>query len=204
MEYKFNYDVTKEDYLAFNNAHMKKTLAGNLLRTGSKTFIALSAVFLIVVQFYAKDFTFSSFVFAFLFLYIVFGSAFLRKKRIFKVYESNKSLHQQNEITVTESFVCEKNAVSATTMNKDQITEIVESKHGIYIYYSKIQCFLIPSHAFAGEEEFKNFAEFVKANYVTEKVKFFKCRENSVWQTVLGIVCGTALFAVYFFSILKR
>ncbi len=203
MEYKFNFDVTKEDYLAFNNAHLKKTLAGNLLRILCRTFIALSAGFLIFVQFYAKSFTWSSFVFAFLFLYIVFGSAFLRKKRIFKVYESNKSLHQQNEITVDENTISEKNEVSSTTMNKERITEIVACKHGIYIYYSKIQCFLIPFHAFASEEEFKTFAEFVKANYATEKVKFIQCRENNTWQTVLGIICGIALFAVYFFSILK-
>lgn len=204
MEYKLNYDITKEDYYDFNDTHIKKSKSGTFLHIACSVFIALCTVWIIVLQFYSEHFSFVSVIPVAVLVYVLFGRKLFRKKYITKVYESNKKLHQNIELTVDESKISEKNDVSSMVLNKDDcsITDVVEGKNGIYIYFSKIQSFLIPSHAFATSKEYTSFVEFVKANYTNEKVKFIQCEKTAVRQIILAVLTGTAVFGLYFWFVL--
>ena len=197
MEYKLSYDVTKEDYLEFNDVHARKSMSSYFMVVALKTFVVLCSAIMVVLQVRSHQFSLSL-VFPILFIgYAFFGRKLLRNKYLGKIYDSNKNIHLQNEITIDENNINEKNSISSISMAKNQINEIVAGKNGIYIYFSKVQSFLIPSHAFENDQAFETFVEFVRTNYSSDSVKFSRFIKNRLSYVFLGILTGLALFSVF-------
>lgn len=199
MEYKLSYDVTKEDYLEYNDVHARKSMLSYFMLVALKTFIVLCSANMIVLQVRLHQFS-SSLIFPILFMgYVFLGRKLLRNKYLGKIYDSNKNIHQQNEVTIDENNISEKNSISSMNMTKDQINEIVACKNGIYIYFSKVQSILVPSHAFENDQAFETFVEFVRTNYSSETVKFCRFTKNKLSHVFLGILTGIVLFSVFIY-----
>lgn len=199
MEYKLSYDVTKEDYLEFNDIHARKSMSSYFMLVALKTFVVLCSALMIYFQINARHFTLSA-VIPLLFIgYAFFGRKLLRNKYLGKIYDSNKKIHQQNEVTIDENNISEKNSVSSMNLTKDQITEIAAGKNGIYIYFSRVQSILIPSHAFENEQAFETFVEFVKTSFSSETVKFSRFTKARIGHVFLGILTGIILFSVFIY-----
>ena len=199
MEYKLSYDVTKEDYLKYNDVHARKNMSSYFMLVALKTFVVLCSAIMIYFQVRSHQFTYSLIIPILIMGYAFFGRKLLRNKYLGKIYDSNKNIHQQNEVTIDENNISEKNSVSSMNLTKDQITEIVACKNGIYIYFSKVQCILIPSHAFENDQAFETFVEFVRTNYSSDSVKFCRFTKNKLSHVFLGILTGIVFFSVFIY-----
>jgi hypothetical protein len=167
---KVEYDLTKEDYIAFNMHHIdhSPTIKRSL-------FIQRYIVALIFLAF---PFIYSRVSGAALLLpLIVYGVVFIiwilyypryftasMKKRILKMINegSNASLFGPRSITLNESGVTETSENDESRSSWRSIEKIDETAEHIYIYISSINAYLVPVRAFEDRTKKEAFLERLK------------------------------------------
>lgn len=167
---KVEYNLTKEDYIAFNMHHMdhSPTVKRSL-------FIQRYVVALVFLAF---PFIFSSISRAPLLLsFIVYGAIFIAwilyypryfmattKKRILRMIDegSNANLFGPRSMTLNESGVEEISEHGESKSSWRSIEKIDETADYIYIYISSINAYLVPIRAFEGRTQKDEFVERLK------------------------------------------
>lgn len=167
---KVEYDLTKEDYIAFNMHHIdhSPTIKRSL-------FIQR---YIVALVFLAFPFIFSNMIGVPLLLpLIVYGVIFIvwilyypkyftatTKKRILKMIDegSNDNLFGPRTMTLSESGVEEVSDHGESRSSWRSIEKIDETADHIYIYISSINAYLVPIRAFEDKSQKDTFVERLK------------------------------------------
>jgi hypothetical protein len=167
---KVEYELTKEDYIAFNMHHIDHS--PTIKRSLFMQRYVVALVFLVF------PFIFSNMSGAPLLLSLmVYGAIFVAwiiyypryfmattKKRILKMIDegSNENLFGPRSMTLTEEGVEEVNSHGESKSSWRSIEKVDETVDHIYIYTSSINAYLVPIRAFEGRTQKDEFVERLK------------------------------------------
>lgn len=168
----FNKDLSLlvDDYIAFNMFHNKKRLIINSL------IFILSFTFLAIVIS-----SFRSYKYGYIFVIIgiitlglmTFGNISSLKKLSKKQYDSSKAMQAPATVVVNNQKVSETNSFGSTIYEWNDLYQAVESKNAVYIYFSKLQAFVIPKRLLTQQEE-ATLRQLINENIDPKKNKLRK------------------------------
>lgn len=162
MEYKLNFKISVKDYRAFNFDF--------LFRRKVFYIVIFIPLFLILSSEILTFKTFARFItnimpfFILIVLYILYFTIYLSR-----VYKSDNLLHEDQELTLTETGIEEKTSRSFCNYYLDDLKKVIIGKKVISIYIAVGRAIVIPRSCFSSKEEEKEVEEFIKANYRKKK-----------------------------------
>lgn len=172
MEIRKTYQMTLEDFYAFNRHHFKRQLAKHYIIYVALMFIIMTIMVNPFSQQNAVTLTFTvlliSLVLNSLIILIAYSSIRHQSK---KLYKSSKAMQSEVEIVADENGVRETGGHLSASFGWDDMFRADASQGALYIYFSKQQAFLIPVRLLTPEEH-RDLLALIKAQMPPEKVKF--------------------------------
>jgi hypothetical protein len=193
MEYKFNGKISLNDFILFNNYHLKTTF---FIGWKQVLFWVILAVVIIMVIFNIytginniieynnrmknintdvdlTSLTTISIIIHFIkeFSIIIFIALFivlfrfLLYKNYKKYYYSNQFYLEEQYYIVTENNIEIKTESSNATLTKEKINKIVVDKNVIYIFIALNMAYIIKDNYFKNIDEYNNFMNFISEHY---------------------------------------
>jgi len=176
-EIKLNYEIKKEDVVAFSVYHYSKSSQGKkqkylLWALGPILFIAFYLVLLLgsfvmgSIEPYMVILV-SSLIFIAVLGWIIFYP-WLHRFIIMKSIESlisdksNRTLFGVHDVTVIRDSITEKEKYKTTTYDWRAIQEFAEDEKHLYLYTSSIDAMIIPKSAFVYEEDKKQVVKWAR------------------------------------------
>lgn len=166
MEFRKTFRVELDDYISFNLFHLRIRLIVNII-----VFTLLLPTIMLIVN-RSQDYLFlllASLIFGILisgFMTVI--NIFSIKRQSKKQYDSTKVMQADNLILIDKSGIQESNEYSQTRISWTDVFKATESKNGFYIYFSKMQAFVIPKRLVSPEEE-KILRGLIDVNLPTKK-----------------------------------
>jgi hypothetical protein len=167
MEYKFSGKVSLQDYIAFNNFVVKKSLF-----KGRKLVLFLIALALLVIAIllsaYLGEFSemmrnMLVFVLFIALCIIIFFICLNRTYR--KYYNSNKFYLEEQYYTVNEVDIKISSESAGITLTKEKIHKIMYNKNVIYIFSALNMAYIIKDTFLKDVNEFDSLKEFINEHY---------------------------------------
>ena len=160
---KLDYELTKQDYIAYNLFHMTYSKTARRLLRMQRYLIPV--IFLLLPFFIARvsDIPLWYWMITFLITSIVW--IFLFPKRMQKNIAGrvSKGLLGKRSLSLTEEGILEISESRESKSKWDAVENLVETQEYIFIYISSIMAYVIPSRAFTSEAERNEFIGIVKA-----------------------------------------
>lgn len=179
--FEFQFEISKEDYLAFNKHHIYQTLYKK--KRNHKSLILLfvccmlfGVAFIINPSIFAtrREWIFVVIgVITFILLHFFPSFFFWLQKRGFKNLEKDGKLYDEGSFIYRfeeEMFTC----VSKTLKIESNYTELERVEIGesaVYLYIGAMKAYIFPNRIFATDEEKKNFLAFVREKIAWPKKK---------------------------------
>lgn len=168
----FNKDVSMllDDYIDFNMFHAKKKiLLGTLIPISVFTILMLLLGFTNSI----KQVAYYLFIIVIFPTLIISGITSSIKKLSKKQYESSKTMQAPTTIVINNQKVSETSIFGSIIYEWNDLYQAVESKNAIYIYFSKLQAFVIPKRLLTPQEEI-NLRQLINENIDPKKNKLRK------------------------------
>lgn len=171
MEYmRIDYDLTREDYLAYSIHHMEHSKS--IKRSLFIQRYLLSLIFFVFpfIMANATEVPLAFWLAAYTIIYILwviyYPRYFVRstKKRITKMINEgkNENLFGAYSIALTEDGVEQTSKTGESSVTWGGIERIDETKDHIFIYLSSVSAYVIPIRAFDNEEQKKEFMRILR------------------------------------------
>jgi hypothetical protein len=167
---RIDFDLTKEDYIAFSVHHMKNspTIKKSLFIQRyilSLIFIAFAFIMANITEVPLKFW-----ILAYIAIYIVwviyYPKYFMSStvKRIRKMINEGKNngIFGPYSLTLTEDGIEESNQSGESRVTWGSIEKMEESEEHIFIYTSVINAYVVPVRAFADDEQRKEFTRLIR------------------------------------------
>ncbi len=173
MHFKFNVNLTDEDYLNFNSFTMLNTPQGKLSVKNLRVMIALIffliGVFVLITRDYSPNVQVLFFVLIsawFILLQLLLKKMLKRswKRQLIKMKKAGKSVYTpESEIcfyddVFVETTPCEKNELKYSVIEDVSVV----GENAIYIYVSALKAYILPFSCFESKEQWDDFATFIK------------------------------------------
>jgi hypothetical protein len=165
---KVQYELNREDFIAFNLYHMIHSPALGLNRRGQRLVLLIVAEVLgLVILFDPQPFTVSYFLvwcIIGVLLILIFCVPFMSRHSTRKVAAAmfnerkNQASRGTSEIRLSPMEIIVRDGLSSASIRWDAVEKIVEDVSYIYIYLSATEALIIPRRAFPGAAEFTTFA----------------------------------------------
>lgn len=172
MEIRKTYQMTLEDFYAFNRHHFKRQLTKHYIIYAAIMFIIMTVIVRPFLQPNAISLTISilliTLVITSLVMLLTYFSIRYQSK---KLYKSSKAMQSEVEIVADENGVRETGGHLSASFGWDDMFRADASQGAVYIYFSKQQAFLIPVRLLTREEH-RDLLALIKAQMPPEKVKF--------------------------------
>ncbi len=172
MNFRFNINMTDNDYLEFNKFHLLKSSYGRKNDLGTRIFIAVFMVIVCIALLFMGDFSHDSFIeiLPLIFLLVIVEVSYTKLTELWlkhfigkmkkkgKMPFSSSSVLEFGEDTIVETTETEK------TEQKYSAVEKIYNNGGniIYIYVNNTRAYLLPVSSFESEKEYKEFFRFLK------------------------------------------
>lgn len=167
---KIEYNLIKEDYIAFNMHHIDTSQA--IKRSLFIQRFGVSLIFLIVPFFFSRisgtPLQLSLIVYGLIFLaWIIYYPKYfmsITKKRVIRLIEEgdNLDVFGIHSITLTEEGIEQTDCRGESKSSWGSIKRIDETPEYIYIYISDINAYLVPNRAFGGIMEKEAFMQILR------------------------------------------
>lgn len=145
-------DIQKEDFIAFNMFHFRTRKLKRFLFFSISISIALP--FLLSKQeLTISDFVFSFIIFNILFFALLFINIFLSK---YVPFQKQMPIGPRTYIFRESEIACKTNE-TYTVLKWIDVQSIELGKKGIYLFVNENAAYIIPFHAFLGDEEIQAF-----------------------------------------------
>lgn len=159
-----------DDYIDFNMYHgKKKILLGTLIPISVFIILMLLLGFTISI----KQVAYYLFIIVILPTLTISGIISSIKKLSKKQYESSKTMQVPTTIVINNQKVNETSSFGSMMYEWNDLYQAVESKNSIYIYFSKIQAFVIPKRLLTPQEE-ATLRQLINENIDPKKNKLKK------------------------------
>ncbi len=172
MNFRFNVNLTDEDYMEFNKFHLLRSTYGKKqMRTFRVLITAICFLFSFIIMF-ANSFDPAALfgVIPFLFVWVV-AQLTLRALMVFSIKSTLRSLKKTGKAAYSPSSVLEFGEESITEITELAKTEqkyksiesisLVDNKM-IYIHLNSIMAYILPLAAFESKEQYEAFMEFIR------------------------------------------
>ena len=171
MNFRFETALTEEDYFAFNRFHMLKSPYGKKTVSNLRVSITVMIIAFMFISVIFGDFSLKSWLctiplLILLVLFHVFMPnylTFILKGQIKQMKKSGKMPYSTESVIefYDESF-SEATAENKTELKYSAIERIsVVRGKSIYLHTNNIMAYIIPMSAFASEDEYAAFMEFI-------------------------------------------
>lgn len=170
MEYKLNVNITTEDFKAFNFDYIfrKNKLYVFMFVVLFIPFFLILGTEILTFKNWARFISNILPLIILLILYIFYFTVFFPKK-LKKIYNSDKLMQENQELTLTETGITEKTSRSFCNYYLDDIRKVIIGKKVISIYIAAYKALVIPRHCFSSKDEGTKIEEFIKTYYMKKK-----------------------------------
>ena len=204
MEFNVKGTATLDDFKIYYKQAAARSIFYRLFTIFITTFLVLELIIIVAGDISSKKFN-AEYLVIFMATYLVLLAL---KKLIFpkavkKMYESDKTLQLENEMTFTETQIESKDELHQEIIKKENIYSVLFGDSGVYIYKSKARVEIVPKHYFESEEQWNTFVEFAKQNYVPEGKKPRIYKPLKWWMTALSVLAAVAVVVCFFISALN-
>ena len=169
---QINYQLTKDDYIAFNMHHM------NYSPTFKKSIFIqryIVSIIFLLVPFILKDssdipFLYWLSVFAIVYIaWVAFYDKYLKwnvTRKISQMIDEGKNTDMLGErsLQLTECGILQTSSLSESKITWDVIEDVVETKEHIFIYINALSGYVIPIRAFANAAQKDEFLGILKSH----------------------------------------
>ena len=165
MEFKFSGRILFQDYIQFYKFIVRKSFFAQLI-----VFIfLLLACFIIGLYEFLSDFSikFAPILMTLLLIYIVYTIIylFLLKKRLKKIFYSNKTIEEECHYIVDEKSIRTISESSNSVLSEEKIFKLIFYKDSIFVFFAMNMAYIIKKRFFNTDEEYQNLVLFIKENY---------------------------------------
>lgn len=172
MKFRFNVNLTEDDYYEFNRFHMIKSEFGKKQILKMRIFVAVFIVIVSLGLLFADDFSYESFItlipLAVILIVVEFGYVKLTEMILkLQLKSMKKSGKMGFDPTSVLEFYDDAFVEITDTVRTEQKYAVVESiniNNGqiLYIYVNNIRAYLLPLSSFETKEQFGDFIDFLK------------------------------------------
>lgn len=165
--YKFEYKLTKDDYIDFNIHHTKTSAS---MKKAFACLRFITPILFILIPFVIKRGTdkimIATFIIAAILWIFIFPKYYWKsiKKNISKIVDEgdNGDLFGNRILTISDLGIEEILDNGNNTKKWSAITKIDESIKSIFIYFSSVEAAIIPKTLFNNNDEINKFIEYCK------------------------------------------
>lgn len=170
--YQFNYQCDDNDYFAFNQYHLENSVPGKkallTFRLVIPVFCILVIMIFLVAHADAKFIIMESVILLIIsVLWIIFAKKmYLQsiKKGIRKMHKKGKLPYSsQGTLSFGEQEITDSGSIGETKVCYSAIEKIGVTDQAIYLYFTAIQAFILPTSCFNSEKEKQDFLSFILA-----------------------------------------
>lgn len=170
------YTITDNDYLAFNNYHLRYTKTGRKALLSMRLIAPVLSLFALILFWIAECDLYFIIVelVAFIIFSIIWWLSARRfmlhsiKRRLKKAHDTDQLLFSPNGQLIFDfenRVIMDITDKAETKISFDKIKTYYETDTAYYFYFSSIQAILLPRHLFHSTEEFISFQNLVHSNF---------------------------------------
>lgn len=170
--FELNYQMTKEDYIEFNEFHSKNSKTVMRSINFTRMLVPILIFFFLFISGNIKDLVMISIFSIYSVLWFIFSSKIIlysiRKKVLKMVEEDNQGdLFTLKKITIDNSRIHWQSENSAGNYNWSTVVKVCETNKAVYIYVSSIQALVIPKRLSSQMIDMKELVDYCreKINY---------------------------------------
>lgn len=202
MEIKVKGKISLEDLKQSYKESAGRSVFYRLLGVFLRTFLLLEIILLSIMYFViGKMLNPPLFIIMVFYLLYVYWRKLYFPKAVKKIYESDKGYQLENELTFIENQFEAKDELHQEIIRKEDICYITISENAVYFYKSKVRAEIVPKKYFHSEEQWSEFIEFVKNNYVSDPKMLRIYKSEKLWMKVLAVLAAVIILAVYVISL---
>lgn len=169
--FSFKYILNDEDYISFNKYHLLNSSTGkrNLM---SFRFIIPFFCFLIIIIFYVTSYDNPILIISEAVLMAIFSVLWIVLSKKFMLYSIKRHVKKlksdgrlpyggNGELIFNDESIHDISAKTESKISYTLIEKIGVTQEAIYIYFSSIQAFILPTSVFAGDDEKQKFLDYL-------------------------------------------
>lgn len=154
MEFKKKLQFTLKDYITFNLFYMKKRLIWTPI-----LFVLIFPAVSVIISLVQGDSTWPNMLIGSLIVIILLAGLMTLINIVLilhtakKQYQSSKAMQAESELTADNAGLREISEYGSTIVKWEDIRKAMESVTAYYLFFSRMQAFLIPKRLITQEEE---------------------------------------------------
>ncbi|MBR7116480.1 MAG: YcxB family protein [Clostridia bacterium] len=171
MNFRFETTLTEEDYFNFNKFHMLKSPYGKKTVNSLRVSITVMIIAFMFISVLFGDFSLESWLYTIpLLILLVLFHVFMPNYLTFIIKGQIKQMKKSGKMPYSKESVIEFYDESFSEATEDNKTEMkysaierisVVTGKSIYLHTNNIMAYIIPMSAFASEDEYASFMEFI-------------------------------------------
>lgn len=172
MKFRFNVNLTEEDYYEFNRFHLIKSEFGKKQILKMRIFVAVFIAVVSLGLLFIGDFTSDAFVqiIPLVLILIIVEAGYVKfselilKLQLKSMKKSGKMGYDTESVLEFYDDIFVETTETIRTEQKYSVVEKIYINNGkiIYIYVNNVRAYLVPLTSFESKEQFDDFMEFLK------------------------------------------
>lgn len=182
MKYKFQINISDNDYLEYNKFHMLRSPYGKKSLTSLRFALCVIVLSMALISLIANNFSLDSLITVIpVFIVLLLAQIFLKKFLEISIKASVSQLKKRGKMAYSASSVMEFFDDGFMETAKEQRVEqkysaierisVVEGKY-VYLHVNNVMAYIIPNVSFGSHEQYREFVKFI--NEKCPNIDFYK------------------------------